>query len=125
MTCILRSMTVILYQRAYKKFHPNFPYFVTHMDEICYRKPLHNTNNKNEFHENQCSASLFSLMAINEIFYCIFYIIHPIWLKFGTRVFHNNLEIVCFVNISTVTVVRVSGYRYRGPGFDSRRYQIF
>ena len=22
-------------------------------------------------------------------------------------------------------VVRVSGYRYRGPGFDHRRYQIF
>ena len=22
-------------------------------------------------------------------------------------------------------VVRVSGYGYRGPGFDSRRYQIF
>jgi hypothetical protein len=22
-------------------------------------------------------------------------------------------------------VVRVSGYRYRGPGFDSRRYHIF
>ena len=24
-----------------------------------------------------------------------------------------------------VLVVRVSGYRYRGLGFDSRRYQIF
>jgi len=22
-------------------------------------------------------------------------------------------------------VVRVAGYRYRGPGFDPRRYQIF
>jgi len=22
-------------------------------------------------------------------------------------------------------VVRVSGYRYRGPGFDPRRYQVF
>jgi len=22
-------------------------------------------------------------------------------------------------------VIRVSGYRYRGPGFDLRRYQIF
>ena len=22
-------------------------------------------------------------------------------------------------------MVRVSGYRYRGPGFDSRHYQIF
>ena len=37
-----------------------------------------------------------------------------------------------FVRSSTVApdrlcglVVRVSGYRYRGPGFDPRRYQIF
>ena len=43
-------------------------------------------------------------------------------------------EIEPFVNYSLCSpsgdrlcglVVRVSGYRYRGPGFDSRRYQIF
>jgi len=30
-----------------------------------------------------------------------------------------NLDRLCGL------VVRVSGYRYRGPGFDPRRYQIF
>ena len=29
------------------------------------------------------------------------------------------------ISIWTASVVRVSGYRYRGLGFDSRRYQIF
>jgi hypothetical protein len=31
----------------------------------------------------------------------------------------SNVDRVCSI------VVRVSGYRYRGPGFDSQRYQIF
>jgi hypothetical protein len=35
----------------------------------------------------------------------------------------DNLE--NFRNRRDGLVVRVSGYRYRGPGFDSRRYQIF
>ena len=30
-----------------------------------------------------------------------------------------------FLIYSSGLVVRVSGYRYRGLGFDSRRYQIF
>ena len=32
---------------------------------------------------------------------------------------YNKLDHLCGL------VVRVSGYRYRGPGFDPRRYQIF
>ena len=33
----------------------------------------------------------------------------------------------CMVTVDRLCglVVRVSGYRYRGPGFDPRRYQIF
>ena len=32
---------------------------------------------------------------------------------------------VCVCDRLCGLVVRVSGYRYRGPGFDPRRYQIF
>ena len=32
---------------------------------------------------------------------------------------------IYYIKIKTASVVRVSGYRYRGPGFDPRRYQIF
>jgi hypothetical protein len=44
----------------------------------------------------------------------------------------NNVpfELLCFIIENVVDrlcglVVRVPGYRYRDPGFDSRRYQIF
>jgi len=40
----------------------------------------------------------------------------PTGVNFNPFTFHDRL---CGL------VVRVSGYRYRGPGFDSRRYQIF
>jgi len=33
--------------------------------------------------------------------------------------------IYCYKDRLCGLVVRVSGYRYRGPGFDPRRYQIF
>ena len=42
-----------------------------------------------------------------------------------------GLLLMYFLNDSVIVprlcglVVRVSGYRYRDPGFDSRRYQIF
>ena len=32
---------------------------------------------------------------------------------------------IIIIIINNIIVVRVSGYRYRGLGFDSRRYQIF
>jgi len=38
----------------------------------------------------------------------------------------SNLDsLIVFVDRLCGLVVRVSGYRYRGPGFDPRRYQIF
>ena len=35
------------------------------------------------------------------------------------------MAVVVVVDRLCGLVVRVSGYRYRGPGFDPRRYQIF
>jgi hypothetical protein len=35
------------------------------------------------------------------------------------------LQIICSGDRFCGLVVRVPGYRSRGPGFDSRRYQIF
>jgi len=41
------------------------------------------------------------------------------------RVFFFFLQLVSETDRLCGLVVRVSGYRYRGPGFDPRRYQIF
>jgi hypothetical protein len=38
---------------------------------------------------------------------------------------HIIFECEALVDRLCGLVVRVSGYRYRGPGFDFRRYQIF
>ena len=37
----------------------------------------------------------------------------------------ERLELYLYSDRLCGLVVRVSGYRYRGLGFDSRRYQIF
>ena len=42
----------------------------------------------------------------------------------GPRIF-NIIIIIIIIDRLCGLVVRVSGYRYRGPGFDPRRYQIF
>jgi len=51
-------------------------------------------------------------------------------LQFGRQIFEKYSNIRFHENMSSGDrlcglVVRVSGYRYRGLGFDSRRYQIF
>jgi len=38
---------------------------------------------------------------------------------------NNFINVLYTVDRLCGLVVRVSGYRYRGPGFDPRRYQIF
>ena len=45
----------------------------------------------------------------------------------GSQFLHRAREIPLLVDFATLRaqVVRVSGYRYRGLGFDSRRFQIF
>ena len=44
----------------------------------------------------------------------------------GTEIY-RSLYVTLYYNLYRLCglVVRVSGYRYRGPGFDPRRYQIF
>ena len=46
-------------------------------------------------------------------------------LKYGRLVGRLILKVVLEKYRLCGLVVRVSGYRYRGPGFDPRRYQIF
>ena len=45
---------------------------------------------------------------------------------FIVQLMHTNYKILRLLKDRLCNlVVRVSGYRYRGLGFDSRRYQIF
>ena len=52
-------------------------------------------------------------------------------LKSNFELFPCEIRRIQFISVILVhrevrgLVVRVSGYRYRGPGFDPRRYQIF
>ena len=52
------------------------------------------------------------------LFLCVLRICKPTFQK-------NKIHISTAQDRLCGLVVRVSSYRYRGPGFDSRRYQIF
>ena len=58
--------------------------------------------------------------------------IHPESIRTSVLAHYALLEMLDVSNLCVVAehrlcglVVRVSGYRYRGPGFDPRRYQLF
>ena len=57
-------------------------------------------------------------MCISCLYKFVWNMTHPKkkWTRFFSKV---------YIPLQTGLVVRVSGYRYRGPGFDPRRYQIF
>jgi len=53
-----------------------------------------------------------------------------LWLQFTVHVMQFPRINILYFSITIIDrlcglVVRVYGYRYRGPGFDPRRYQIF
>jgi uncharacterized protein YacL len=48
-----------------------------------------------------------------------------ICLSIHNRIFTHFISVIVICDRLCGLVVRVSGYRYRGPRFDSRRYQIF
>ena len=50
---------------------------------------------------------------------------HVHYINFGALDSSNYVILGIDIDRLCGLVVKVSGYRYRGPGFDSRRYQIF
>jgi len=53
--------------------------------------------------------------------YCASFVIF-----YYNQLMHNYFtKVYIYIDRLCGLVVRVSGYRYRGPGFDPRRYQIF
>jgi hypothetical protein len=50
-----------------------------------------------------------------------------IWYKILSQTYEQGNSISCTIQCDRLCglVVRVPGYRSRGPGFDSRRYEIF
>ena len=60
-------------------------------------------------------------------FVCVYLLLVPHPAVFFTHLWIHVIYICIYVLCDRLCglVVRVSGYRYRGPGFDPRRYQIF
>ena len=74
------------------------------------------------------SSTVVLIIMRSKLYYTASGIVTPV----GGRPVHRLREDYCALSwlITKIDrlcglVVRVSGYRYRGPGFDPRRYQIF
>ena len=78
---------------------------------------------KNESTFSKISVETHADFVLFSKSYCFFFIGRNLDQKFlpGSKYLKYMIEIDRLFGL----VVRVSGYRYRGLGFDSRRYQIF
>jgi hypothetical protein len=72
-----------------------------------------------EFTQNPCTLLTIVVASVSFYYYCIFYVYMLLLASTIIASITFIMDRLCGL------VVRVSGYRYKGLGFDPRRYQIF
>ena len=105
---------------------PNHNVTPTHIVPEQYN-PWNNSSNKSQVPEDGCinTRNMLSIKYWNNKASDIKLV--PLYSTIKMMHGPINIKWLLFVSFDRLCglVVRVSGYRYRGPGFDPRRYQIF